>query len=105
MPDISKWDTSNVIYIGGSFSDLLSLAHLPNFNYNEFIKTSMFFGCTFSLPDISKWNTSKIIDMRNMIRGNKLLLSLSEIEKFERLDQEELERIEEEKKSKKKNNY
>jgi surface protein len=45
LPDISKWDTSNV-------SDM----------------SCMFSGCKqlLSLPDISKWNTSNVTNMRNM---------------------------------------
>ena len=43
LPDISKWDTSNVIDIGGIFKGCESL---------------------ISLPDVSKWDTSrKRIDM------------------------------------------
>ena len=45
LPDISKWDTSNV-------TDM----------------KFMFFGCRslISLPDISKWNTSKVSNMKSM---------------------------------------
>ena len=46
LPDISKWDTSN----------LCSIA-------------DMFFGCSSlsNLPDISKWNDDKITSMSNML--------------------------------------
>ena len=98
LPDISNWDTSNVIYMGGSFSDLLPLTHLNNSNYKELFRTGMFFRFNLSsLPDISKWNISKVIHKRNMIGGNKSLLSLSDIVKYKRLDKEEFERIEKEK--------
>ena len=45
LPDISKWDTSNV-------KDL----------------NSMFCGCVSlkSLPDLSNWNTSNVTDMRQL---------------------------------------
>jgi len=45
LPDISKWNTNNVIYMN-----------------------DMFFGCSLlsSLPDISKWNTNNVIDMKWM---------------------------------------
>ena len=42
FPDISKWNTNNVRYMGG-----------------------IFYGCSslLSLPDISKWNTNNVNDM------------------------------------------
>ena len=42
MPDISKWDTSNVNNMFSVFDNCSELS---------------------SLPDISKWNTSKVKDM------------------------------------------
>ena len=48
LPDISKWNTSNVNNMSG-----------------------MFFGCKSlsSLPDISKWNTSKLEENDDMFKG------------------------------------
>ena len=42
LPDISKWNTNNVIDISELFFNCSSLS---------------------SLPDISKWNTNNVIDM------------------------------------------
>ena len=61
LPDISKWNTSNVIYID-----------------------SIFYGCEslMSLPDISKWNISNVIDMDSMFYRCESLISLSDISKW-----------------------
>ena len=45
LPDISKWDTSNVTNMSGMFNACESLS---------------------SLPDISKWNTSNVTNMSGM---------------------------------------
>ena len=50
LPDISKWNTSNVKYMNGMFSECNSI---------------------ISLPYISKWNTSNVCDMREMFRELK----------------------------------
>ena len=48
LPDISKWNTNNDIYMNG-----------------------MFYGCSSlsSLPDISKWNTNNAKDKNGMFGG------------------------------------
>ena len=58
LPDISKWNTSNVN------------------NMNK-----MFNGCNslISLPDISKWNTSNVNNMSGMFSGCNSLSSLPDI--------------------------
>ena len=55
LPDISKWNTSNVKYM-----------------------KSMFWRCNslISLPDLSKWNTSNVKDMFSMFYGCNSLISL-----------------------------
>ena len=55
LPDISKWNTSNV----------------KNMNF-------MFYECNslISLPDISNWNLSRVISMSHMFCGCKSLISL-----------------------------
>ena len=56
LPDISKWDTKNVIYMSSMFSNCSSLT---------------------SLPDISKWDTKKVkkMNMNNMFDGCPKLLN------------------------------
>ena len=58
LPDISKWNTSNV----------------KDMSY-------IFYGCSslLSLPDISKWNTSNVNNMSHMFYECSSLLSLRNI--------------------------
>ena len=60
LPDISKWNTSNVNYMNFMFSGCNSL---------------------ISLPDLSKWNTSNVTDMHWMFKGCKSLISLPDFSK------------------------
>ena len=53
LPDISKWDTSNVIDMSGIFWNCKSLS---------------------SLPDISKWDTSNAIFMGDIFYGCRALM-------------------------------
>ena len=75
LPDISKWDTFNVINMSGMFQDCSSLLSLPDISKwntsNVSDMSSMFSGCKslLSLPDISKWNTSNVTNMRNFFGG------------------------------------
>ena len=62
LPDISKWNTNNIIDMN-----------------------SLFFGCSSlsSLPDISKWNTSNVNDMNCMFyKCSNLIISRIIIAKF-----------------------
>ena len=62
MPDISKWNLSNIININGLFAGCLSLKELPDISKwnlnNIFTLKNVFSYCysLISLPDISKWN-------------------------------------------------
>ena len=48
LPDVSKWNTINAIYMKGMFSGCSSIS---------------------SLTDISKWNTNNITEMNKMFSG------------------------------------
>ena len=67
LPDISKWNTENVIDMGGMFSIYSSLVALPDiskWNVINIIYMSEFFSyCSYlsSLPDISNWKTNSLI--------------------------------------------
>ena len=61
LPDISKWNTTNIYNMSGMFRDCKSLE---------------------SLPDISKWNVENVIHMQNMFRGCVSLTSLPDISKW-----------------------
>ena len=39
LPDISEWDTSNIIYMDGCYSDLSSLIPLSNKEMEEYYKS------------------------------------------------------------------
>ena len=79
LPDISKWNTSNVNNMRYMFSYCKSLKSLPDIskwntsNVKEMI--SMFYECNslISLPDISKWNTSNVNNMSYMLYKCKSL--------------------------------
>ena len=71
LPDISKWNTSNVKNISGMFlfcNSLISLPDISKWDTNEVKhKEDMFSGCNslISLPNISKWSLS-VKDMKTM---------------------------------------
>ena len=54
LPDISKWNTNNIINMSGIFNECSSLLYLP---------------------DISKWNTNNATDMSYMFNGCSSLSS------------------------------
>ena len=66
LPDISKWDTSNVKYMNYMFSRCYSLN---------------------SLPDISKWKTSNVNDIRSMF--GECLSTINIPPKFDKEEEEE----------------
>ena len=61
LPDISKWNTINIINMKGLFSGCESLT---------------------KLPDISKWKTENINDLSEMFNGCSKLSKLPEINKW-----------------------
>ena len=69
LPDISKWNTSNVENMSSIFNNCESLSSLPDISkWNMTNVTNMSYSFTnckslSSLPDISKWNTSILLDM------------------------------------------
>ena len=75
LPDISKWNTTNVYNMSYMFSYCSSLSSLPDiskWNTNKAINMSyMFYFCSSlsSLPDISKWNTNNVTNMNEMFYG------------------------------------
>ena len=91
LPDISKWNTNNVINMfcmfGGKRSGCSSLISLPDiskWNTNNVTNMDgMFYNCSslISLPDISKWNTNNVTDMINMFYNCSSLISLPDISK------------------------
>ena len=82
LPDISKWNTSNVNYMIYMFSGCNSLISLPDISNWNFSRVNsichMFYECKslISLPDLSKWNISNVEDMSNMFYGCNSIKSL-----------------------------
>ena len=100
LPDISKWNTSKVIYMDTMFNACSSLKYLPNISkWNTSNVTNMnglFSGCTLlkSLPDISKWNTSKVSCMLSMFKGCSSLSKLPDISKWDVWNKENIHKEE-----------
>ena len=88
LPDIDKWNTSNVIDMRGIFwgCDLLQkIPDISKLNTENVIDIGeMFEGCfsLVSLPDISNWNTSNTINFSKMFSGCIKLQSLPDISKW-----------------------
>jgi surface protein len=81
LPNISKWDTSNVINMSWMFAGCRSLNLLPDISKWDISKVNyingMFAECRSlsSLPDISNWNN----DIEDMSLNTHSLLDRSEI--------------------------
>ena len=61
MPNISNWNTKNLINIKGLFSDCSSLSYIP---------------------DISKWDARNIIDMSYIFEGCTSLITIPDLAKW-----------------------
>ena len=70
-PDISSWDTSNVINMFDMFNNVSSFNQdLSYWDTSEVINmVAMFSGATSFNQDLSTWNTSKVTNMRAMFSG------------------------------------
>ena len=85
IPDISEWNSENVIDMSYMFNQcicLLSLPDISNWNTKNVINMRALFEYSISLsslPDISKWNTSNVRDMSYMFNGCLDLKSLPDI--------------------------
>ena len=88
IPDISKWDTSNVNDMSYLFCGCEILKILPDISswntYNVKDMSNMISYCPKleSLPDISKWDTRNVIDMSHMFANNWNIKSFPDISKW-----------------------
>ena len=86
LPDISKWDTSNVNNMSYMFywcSSLSSLPDISKWNTSNVNNMSYMFSCCSSLsslPDISKWDTSYLENKAFMFAGCSKLVNKPIIE-------------------------
>jgi surface protein len=99
LPDISKWNTSNIIYMDNIFYGCHSLFSLPDiYKWNTSNVKNMnniFSRChsLVSLPDISKWDTSNVEFMNNIFSGCHSLISLPDISKWDISNVKEINNI------------
>ena len=86
LPDISKWNASNVNNMSEMLYNCSSLSSLPdisNWNTNNVEDMSnLFYNCSslLSLPNISKWNTNNVEDMSGMFYNCILLLHIPNLQ-------------------------
>ena len=101
IPDITKWNTSNVIEISGLFyqcSSLESLPDLSKFETNNVIfMNSIFNGCKNlkHLPDISIWNTDNVISISFIFKDCLSLNKLPDISKWKIYKENSLNKLKE----------
>ena len=96
IPDISKFNTSNVICMAEMFSgcsDLISLPDISRFNTsNLIIMREMFYFCSSlkSLPDLSKWDITNALKIKGQLNLDKIFEncpeSLNIPEKFKNIN-------------------
>jgi surface protein len=86
LPDIGKWDTSNVTNMSGLFWKCSTVIHISNSieNWNmENVKSisGIFADCALImyLPDISKWNTKNIENIDDLFHNCKNLRKVPDI--------------------------
>ena len=76
LPNISKWNISNVNNMSFMFYNCITLTELPDISKWNTCKVnnmnSIFEGCSSlkELPDISKWNTSNVNSMNSIFSQN-----------------------------------
>ena len=92
LPDINKWNTSNIIDMSYMFFGCSSLNNISDISIWNTSKVEnmkcMFCNCSSltSLPDISKWDISNVKNINGMFYGCKLLSSLPDISKWNTLN-------------------
>ena len=85
LPDISNWDTSNVIDTSKIFYNCKNLSIIPDISKwdtsNVIDMNKMFYNCVSlkTLPDISKWNTDNVVNIIKMFYNCLSLSSIPDI--------------------------
>ena len=88
LPDISKWNTSNVTNFRYMFSNCSLLSSLPDISQwdtsNVIKMDNLFSQCSNlkNIPDISKWNIDNVLDMSYMFYQCSSLESLPDLSKW-----------------------
>ena len=68
-PDTSRWDTSKVKYMGAIFAGHQHTPDVSNWDTSQAIGMSAMFYASQANPDVSRWDTSQVIDMSSMFRS------------------------------------
>ena len=76
LPDISKWDISNIKNISGLFDRCEKLKNIPDISMKD-----LFYSCSSleKIPDISQWNISNTKDISYIFYNCASLTSLPDI--------------------------
>jgi surface protein len=88
IPDISKWDTTNVKDLSHMFHGCSSITSLPDISEwntcNNRDLSYMFHGCSSlkSLPNISNWNIKNVISFKNLISDCHSLSDISTLKNW-----------------------
>ena len=88
LPDISKWDTKNIVNIRSMFngcSSLTELSGISKWDISQVTDISFLFNKCSSLkkiPDISQWNTSNITSMIGVFNECPSITELPDISKW-----------------------
>ena len=91
LPDISKWDTSEVKNMSKIFSNCIKLASLPDISKwntgNVLDMSKMFYNCSSlsTFPDISKWNLNNIPNTDKMFYNCSSLSSSPNVSKLKKI--------------------
>ena len=91
IPDISKWNVSNVNNMSYIFSEYesISIPDISKWKVSKLTNMSgMFYNCVHltSLPDISNWDISNVKDISKIFDECKSLKSLPDISKWDTSD-------------------
>ena len=96
LPDISKWDTHNIMDMSKIFYNCKSLSFIPDISKwdtgNVIDMEKMFYNCSSLslLPDLSKWKINKIVNMDKIFYNCLMLSSLPDISKWNTINNLEL---------------
>ena len=88
LPDISDWDTINVIDMSKIFYNCRKLSFLSDISKwntcNVIDMNKMFYNCISlkSISDISKWNTKNVSNIDGMFYNCISMISVPDISKF-----------------------
>ena len=90
VPDISNWNTDNLVTIYSMFYNCTKLISIPDISKwtigkKNFLRLNhLFFNCSSlkSIPDISKWNSPIVTNLSGVFSGCSSLNSIPDISKW-----------------------